>query len=161
MSKDRKRGREYGRMRGEYLSLVASLEFNLTFFLVEVLDVKNYREQFYNWFTRAPIPFSWKVGLFDSINKDWGMLAQFGDVVGELRESYDFRNTLAHSFRTFGSTVTARGRELPGGQVTFAAPKGRLERARRLDSLVLSLLADHLEGPPIPISGDDFADWPP
>ena len=161
MSKDTERDREYERMRGEYLSLVASLEFNLTFFLVEVLDVKNYHRQFYDWFTRAPIPFNWKVGLFDSISKDWAMLAQFGDVVGELRETYDFRNTLAHSFRTFRSTMTARGREIPSGKVTFAALKDRLERARHLDSLVLSMLVDHLEGPPIPISADDFADWPP
>ena len=160
MAKDSKREQEYERMRGEYLSLVASIEYNLTFFLAEVMDVNEYRNEFFDWFTHAPIPFNWKVSLFDSINKDPVILTQFGDLVDQLRESYGFRNTLAHSFRTFDQTLTARGRKIPNEQVTFAALKDRLERVRRLDNLFLNLLVDHLEGPPVPISADDYADWP-
>ena len=76
-------------------------------------------------------------------------------------ESYSFRNALAQSFCTLGQTITARGREKPSDQVTFAALEDRLYRVRRLDSLFLSLLNDHLEGPPVPISADDYAAWPP
>ena len=50
-------------MRGEYLSLMASIEFNLTFLLTEYIDVRNSRDQFLQWFTRAPIPFGSKVRL--------------------------------------------------------------------------------------------------
>ena len=160
MAKQTKREQEYESMRGEYLSLVASIEYNLTFLLAEVLDVNEYRDEFFDWFTHAPIPFNWKVSLFDNINKDSVMLAQFGDLAGELRDSYGFRNTLAHSFRTFGETRTSRGREIPSERVTFAVLKDRLERVRSLDNLFLNLLVNHIEGPPVPISADDYADWP-
>ena len=45
---------EYERMRGEYLSLVASLEYNLTFLLAEYLNVQRYHEEFHYWFTQVP-----------------------------------------------------------------------------------------------------------
>ncbi len=160
MAATTKRGQEYERMRGEYLSLVASIEYNLTLYLAEIVEVNKHHSEFLQWFTRAPIPFSSKVSLFDSIIEDWVMPAQFDGIIGELKESYRFRNTLAHSFRSFDRTLTARGREIPSEQVTFKGLKQRLERVRRLDSLLLGLLVDYLEGPPVPIFADDFADWP-
>ena len=47
--------REYDRMRGQYLGLVASLEMNLTFLLAEWLEVGNHRTEFHKWFMEAPI----------------------------------------------------------------------------------------------------------
>ena len=49
------REREYERMRGEYLSLMASLENNLTFLMAEYLSVGNYRGAFRQWFTRGAV----------------------------------------------------------------------------------------------------------
>ena len=43
MSNDHNRAREYDRMRGSYLGLMASLEMNLTFLLAEWLEVGRHR----------------------------------------------------------------------------------------------------------------------
>ena len=63
MSRLDEQGQEYERMRGEYLSLVASLEYNLTFLLAEYLDVQSHPEEFHSWFAHVPIPFGAKVNL--------------------------------------------------------------------------------------------------
>ena len=151
---------EYERMRGEYLSLVASLEYNMTFLLAEYLNVQRYHEEFHYWFTQVPIPFGAKVSLFEILTRESTVLSQFGDVGADLRDSYAFRNTLAHSFRWTDSTMTARGRQIPDEQVAFPVLKEKLERLRHLENLFLAMLADEIEGPHPPISADDFADWP-
>ena len=148
-------------MRGEYLSLMASIEFNLTFLLAEYIEVRNYRDEFLQWFMRAPISFGSKLSLFGTIIKDNTMLIQFGDICGQLRRSNEFRNTLAHSFRQFDGTMTSRGERIPTERVTFRALKGRLDSLRRLENLIGRMVYDHLQGPPVPVSADDFADWPP
>ena len=148
-------------MRGEYLSLMASIEFDLTFLMAEYIDVRNFRDEFFQWFTRAPIPFASKVRLFETMIKNNTMLIPFGDIAGQLRSSNEFRNTLAHSFRQFDSTMTSRAQRIPTEQVTFGALKDKLDSLRRLESLIGGMLHDHLQGPPFPISADDFADWPP
>ena len=161
MSEIRDSGREYESMRGEYLSLMASIEFDLTFLLAEYIDVRNFRDEFLQWFTRAPIPFGSKVRLFEAMIKDNTMLIQFGDIASQLRSSNEFRNTLAHSFRQFNGTMTSRGERIPTERVTFGALKDRLDSLRRLENLIGAMVYDHLQGPPVPISADDFADWPP
>lgn len=152
---------EYERMRGEYLSLVASLEYQMTFLLSEYLAVGNHPGEFLDWFTHAPIPFWSKLNLFEVFIRDSSMLAQFGDVSADLRDSYEFRNTLAHSFRWFRGSMTARGKEIPDERVASEVLRQRLGRVRQLEQLVGAMLADHLQGPLPPISADDFADWPP
>ena len=152
---------EYERMRGEYLSLVASIEYQMTFVLCEYLAVQNHPGEFFQWFTHAPIPFLSKLNLFEVFVKDSSMLEQFGDVSVDLRDSYEFRNTLAHSFRRFHGSMTARGKEIPDERVAPAVLKQRLDRVRQLEQLVSAMLADQIEGFPPPISADDFADWPP
>ncbi|MXZ92200.1 MAG: hypothetical protein F4W95_15430 [Chloroflexi bacterium] len=89
---------EYNRMRGEYLGLMASLELNLTWLLTEWLDVGNHREEFRRWFSEAPIPLRSKLRLYEAVTENSLMTEQFGDLPGQIRECYDFRNTLAHSF---------------------------------------------------------------
>ena len=160
MSEVHDSGREYESMRGEYLSRMASIEFNLTFLLVEYVDVRDFRDEFLQWFMRAPIPFGSKVRLFEVFIKDNTMLLQFGDIAGQLRSSYEFRNTLAHSFWQFDGMMTSKGQKVPTERVTLEALKDNLNSLRRLESLVAELLHAHLQGPPLPISADDFADVP-
>ena len=151
---------EYDRMRGEYLGLMASLEFNLTFLLMEWLEVNNHREEFRQWFIEAPIPFRAKLRLYEAVTKDSMMLDQFGDLPAQMRESYDFRNTLAHSFRQFERVTTSRGVEVPAERVSFEVLKDKLERLSGLENLVGSMLMSELEGLPERVFTDDYADWP-
>lgn len=160
MSEAHGSGREYESMRGEYLSLVASIEFDLTFLLAEHIDPRSFRDEFLQWFTQAPIPFVSKVGLFEAVIKDNTMLAQFGDVAGQLRSSQEFRNTLAHSFLQFGGAMTSRGKKIPIEQVTFEALKDKLDSLRHLENLIGAMVYSLLQGDIPPFSADDFADVP-
>ena len=160
MNEHQEPSREYQGMRGEYLSLMASLEFDLTFLLIEYLDVRNYHAEFSEWFTRAPIPFGWKISLFEKMIRDNTMFGQFGDISAQLRDFYDFRNTVAHSFRQLDRTLTARGKEIPAETVTFEALREKLQQLRRMENLIGSMVFSELQGPIEPISADDFADWP-
>jgi hypothetical protein len=49
---------------GEYLSLMASTEYSLTFLIAETLEVGFKYEEFERWLIEAPIPFNAKVALF-------------------------------------------------------------------------------------------------
>ena len=151
---------EYNRMRGEYLGLMASLEFNLTFLLVEWLDIGSHREEFHNWFIEAPIPFRYKVRLFESFTQDSWLIEDLGDLAGRMRESYDFRNTLAHSFRQGRGITTSRGAEVPAEQASLETLQDKLETLANLDNFILNLLANEIEGPPERVFTDDYADWP-
>ena len=160
MSIDEEKVREYDRMRGQYLGLVASLEMNLTFLLAEWLEVSKHWEEFHNWFMGAPIPFRSKIRLYEALTKNGGMDYQFRDLAEQMREFYDFRNTLAHSFHRFGSVTTSRGKEVPEESVSFEVLEDKLERLAVLDNLVLNLLANEIEGAPERVFTDDYADWP-
>jgi hypothetical protein len=122
----------YQRMRGEYLSLMASLEYTMTWLLAESLDVQTHREEFRKWLVEAPIPFGHKVTLFKKMLKENPMIEQFGDIWGQLRELQDFRNVLAHSFRQLDTTLTARGRRIPAKRVAFETLRDKLEKLRTL-----------------------------
>ena len=152
--------REYDRMRGAYIGLMASLELNLTLLLAEWLDVGSHREEFQGWFVEAPIPFRSEVRLYESVTKDSWLLEQFGDLAGQMRKSYDFRNTLAHSFRNSMSVTTSKGVEVPDEWVSFEVLQDRLEQLVHLDNMILHLLGAEVEGPPEPVFTDDYADWP-
>ena len=160
MSTGDEQAREHDRMRGAYLGLVASLEMNLTFLLAEWLEVGNHQEEFHDWFMEAPIPFRSKIRLYEALTKGGGLTGQFGDLAEQMRESYDFRNTLAHSFHGFGGVTTSRGKKLPDERVSFEVLEDKLERLARLDNLVFNLLATEIEGPPEQVFTDDYADWP-
>lgn len=160
MEMDQDQAREYERMRGEYLGLMASLELNLTWLLAEWLDVGSHREEFRLWFIEAPIPFRAKIRLYQAVTKDSLMTEQFGDVAEQMRNFYDFRNTLAHSFRQFNSLTTSRGFEVPAERVSFEVLEEQLEKLSDLEKLVLNLLVSEWEGPPERVFTDDYADWP-
>lgn len=160
MRNDNEQEREYDRMRGSYLGLVASLEMNLTFLLAEWLEVGHYRKEFHDWFMEAPIPFRSKIRLYESLTKSGWLTDQFGNLAAQMREVYDFRNVLAHSFHQFGGVTTSRGQKVSEEKVSFEVLEGKLERLAKLDSLILNLLASEIEGPPEPVFTDDFADWP-
>ena len=150
----------YQQMRGEYLSLMASLEYTMTFLLAEYLKVKNHRDEFHKWFLEAPIPFNYKVSLLKKMLKENPIMEQFGDIWTQLRESYEFRNILAHSFRQWNIILTARGKRIPARRVTFSTLQNKLEKLRSLENLIVNMLANEIEGTLSPISADDFADWP-
>ena len=160
MSIEEDRAREYDRMRGTYLGLMASLEMNLTFLLAEWLEVGNHREEFHHWFMEAPIPFRAKIRLYEAMTKGGFLTDQFGDLAEQMREFYDFRNTLAHSFQHFGSVTTSRGIRVPEERVSFDVLEDKLQKLAQLDNLVLNLLGSEIEGPPEPVFTDDYADWP-
>lgn len=151
---------EYNRMRGEYLGLMASLELNLTWLLTEWLDVGNHREEFRRWFIEAPIPLRAKLRLYEAVTENSMMTEQFGELPGQVRECYDFRNTLAHSFVQFNGVTTSRGIEVPEERVSLDALESSLKRLSELDSLVLNLLISQWEGTPERVFTDDYADWP-
>ena len=157
---DKEQDQEYNRMRGEYLSLMASLEFYLTLLMVEYRGVRRYREEFEDWFTKTPIPFGLKIRLFEAMLKDSYTLEMLGDIPGQIRDSNGFRNTLAHSFRQSGETTTARGRKIPAEEVTFEVLEEKLDKLRSLDSLVLDMLVTEYQGTPQPVFTEDYADWP-
>ena len=160
MDKDQERDREYDRMRGEYLGLMASLELNLTLLLAEWLDVGSHREAFHRWFIETPIPFRAKVRLYEAVTENSLIVEQFGNLAERMRQSYDFRNTLAHSFRRFGGVTTSRGVEVPAERVSPEVLEDKLKGLSNLENLVLNLLGWELEGPPERIFTDDYADWP-
>lgn len=158
MSQDQ--AREFDRMRGEYLGLMASLEFNLTWLLVEWLDVGSHHEEFRRWFMEAPIPFRAKVRLYEAVTAGSMIAEQFGDLAKQMRETYDFRNTLAHSFRQFNRLTTSRGAEVPAERVSFEVLEEQLKKLSDLNNLFLNLLRSELEGPPERVFTEDYADWP-
>ena len=132
----------------------------MTFLLEEWLQVGNHQEEFHGWFMEAPIPFRSKIRLYEAVTKGWVMTDQFGDLAELMREFYDFRNTLAHSFRQSGSVTTSRGRKVPDERVSFEVLEDKLGGLAQLDNLVLNLLATEIEGPPERVFTDDYADWP-
>ena len=163
MRNDDEQAREYDRMRGAYLGLVASLEMNLTFLLAKWLEVGRHREEFHDWFMEAPIPFRSKIRLCEALTKSGWLTDQFGNLADQMREFYDFRNMLAHSFHQLGSFTTSRGKRVSEEEVSFEVLEGKLERLARLDNLILNLLANEIEGPPsrcsltiLPIGLTDF-----
>ena len=160
MNGDEEHKREFERMRGEYVGLMASLEFNLTLLLAEWLDLESHREEFQVWFVEAPIPFRSKVLLYEAITKGSSQLDQFGDLPQQMRESYNFRNTLAHSFRQMGNVVTSRGAEVPAERISLEVLEAELRQLTELDNLVVNLLGWAIEGPPQPVFTDDYSDWP-
>ena len=160
MNRNHEQVSEFNRMRGEYLGLMASVELNLTLLIAEWLDVESHREEFQRWFVEAPIPFRSKVLLYESMTVDNTMLEQLGDLPKHMRDSYDFRNTLAHSFLQFGGVVTSRGAEVPAERVSMEVLEAKLQELARLDNLVINLLGWAIEGPPQPVFTEDYADWP-
>ena len=154
---------QYQQMRGEYLSLMASLEYYLTLLIHDELGFTNYHEAFYKWFIEAPIPFTSKISLFEQMYKDNPILKKYRGLGKRMRELQDFRNTLAHSFIRFNQTLTARGKEIPQQQVSLASLSSKLKRLRRVEYHINGLWFS-MTGPPDgglgPISADDFADWP-
>ncbi len=160
MDADEEQKREFDRMRGEYLGLMASIELNLTLLIAEWLEVESHREEFQRWFVEAPIPFRSKVRLYEAMTSDSSQLDQLGDLPQQMRESYDFRNTLAHSFRQFGGFRTSRGVEVPTESISLDVLETKLQQLARLDNLVINLLGWAIEGPPQPVFTDDYADWP-
>ncbi len=160
MNEEREEEQHFNRIRGEYIGLMASLEFNLTLLLAEWLDMESHRQEFQHWFVEAPIPFRSKVLLYEAMTSDDIQLAQFGDLPQQMRVAYDFRNTLAHSFRQFKSVVTSRGIEVPTERISLEALDARLWELAQLDNLILNLLVSAIEGPPERAFTDDYADWP-
>ena len=150
--------REFDRMRGEYLGLMASIELNLTFLLAEWLDIGRHRQEFQEWFVAASVPFRSKVRLYGSLTR--GEVGQFSDLPERMREAYDFRNTLAHSFRDFGGVRTSKGFQVPDETISTEALERKLQELKRLENLVKSLWGWAIEGPPQRVFTDDYADWP-
>ena len=158
---DDKQEQEYQQMRGEYLSRMASLEYMLTQYLLELLEVQNYNDEFNKWFNEAPILLSNKVNLLKEIMKENTIIEiNFPDIWKDFNELQKLRNTVAHSFSGHFGIQTARGRRIPEKKVSYKALSQNLERLRKLENTILNMYVDLIEGVIPPISADDFADWP-
>lgn len=149
---------EYEQLRGEYLSLMAKTEYELSFLITEMLEVSNHSGEFQEWFIKTPIPFDCKASLFMTLVKENTQLDQFRTLISNLRAFNNFRNTLAHSFSSFDSVMTARGERIHFTKVSLNTLKSQLGQLKEAENLILNLLASCIEGNIPPISADDFAD---
>lgn len=160
MTETEKADQDFERLKGEYLSLMASTEYLLTSLIGEMLDVRHHPDLFKRWLVRTSIPFDSKADLFVSLVEDNTQLDQFRTLVTSLRSLNKFRNHLAHSFPGFSGSMTARGRLIPSDKISLNTLKSRLGQLSDANSLILNMLADFEEGGHLPISADDIADQP-
>ncbi|MFC1947242.1 hypothetical protein ACFLXY_04895 [Chloroflexota bacterium] len=158
---DEKQEQEYQQMRGEYLSRMASLEFLLTQYLLELLEVQNYHDEFDKWFIETPIPLNNKVSLLKEMMKENTMIeTNFPYLWKDFKDLQNLRTTLAHSFSGHFGIQTARGKKISEKKISHKALSQSIERLRKLENIILNLYVDLIEGFIPPISADDFADGP-
>jgi hypothetical protein len=160
MVKDNDLEQKYEMMRGVYLSTMASVEYELTILITELIKVTYHREEFVNWFVQTPIPFNCKAELFAEIVKEDPQLDHYRTLILSLRSLNNFRNTLAHSFNSFDSLMSSRGEKLPSKKVSFEVLKCRLGELQKAEDLIKYMIDCILEGAHYPISADDIADSP-
>ena len=152
--------KEYEMMRGEYLSLMAYVEYSLTYLISEYLDVRFRSVEFRKWLVQVPIPFGWKVSLFEELIKDNTIVETNFEELYSLKDFQDFRNTLAHSFGQHGHRMTVRGKRIPSEHVSPEALRSKLEELRSVESAIDAMIEAEIVGVVPPISADDYADWP-
>jgi hypothetical protein len=159
---DENNNKEYQQMKGEYLSRMASLEHLLTEFIIELLEIQKFQDDFRKWFVEASISFSYKVTLLEMMLKEDTIIeTNFPSLWSDLKNTQKLRNTLAHSYTGFlGDTMTARGKKIPEKQVSSSSLQHKLEYLRNLETTILNFYADLIQGDIPPISADDFADGP-
>ena len=58
------------------------------------------------------------------------------------------------------TAAVAWAKEIPAEHVTFEALQSKIEELRSAENLIGGMLYSELQGLPLPISADDFADWP-
>jgi hypothetical protein len=151
----------FNQLRGEYLGRMASLEYSVSGFLTECLEIGNHREEFRNWFIEAPIPFRYKAQLLESILKDnYLITAYLPNLWKNLLELQNYRNILAHSFEGFGGFQTAKGKTISDENFELGLLKENLEKLKTTENAVVNIYADLVQGYIPPFSSDDFADWP-
>ncbi len=156
---EQKKAPKYQAMRGEYIGLMAQLEHELTTLLVEYLGVQNHKEEFEKWFIEAPLPFHYKVNLLKMMEEENTIIkTNFPNFWEDFHELQKFRNTLAHSFSTCLGMMTSRGKIIPEKEITLKVLSHKLDKLRRLENIVLNMLADKYEGELPATSTDDFAD---
>ena len=151
----------YQQMRGEYIGRMASLEYTLTHFTVELLGIGKRQEEFEKWFVEAPIPFSYKASLLQRLLKnDVIIKTNWPNIWKDLKELQKFRNILAHSFIGFLGYQTNRGIRVAEERVKFETLSNNLARLKELEDTISYMYVCVIEGPMPPISSDDYADWP-
>ena len=153
--------REYHQLRGEYLSVAASLEYSLAWLIAYYLELGEH-EKFRRWFNETTISFRSRVELFDTlITLDDGWRdPNIADLPRRMLEVHRVRNLIGHSFRMGLGSMTARGRDLPEELENIEHIKELLEEAKKVENLIGDLLDYCMIGPIGPISADDYADWP-
>ena len=160
---DKENEAQFQQMRGEYLSLMASLEFNLTLLICDEIGFTDHYEAFNEWFVEAPIPFTSKISLFERMHNGEPILKRFGGMGDQIRELQNFRNTLAHSFIRFDQTYTSKGKEVPFELVSFETLSDKLKTLQRIETYVYTRWFSKvgpMDGGLGPISADDFAGGP-
>jgi hypothetical protein len=151
----------FNKFRGEYLGRMASLEYGLSNFVTECLEIGNGREEFKNWLIEAPISFRYRVQLLESLLKDNVIIkTNFPNLWQNLAESQAYRNLLAHSFEGFKGFQTAKGKPISEDDFQLGTLKENIEKLKILENTIISMYVDLMQGDIPPFSSDDFADWP-
>ena len=152
---------QYQQMRGEYIGRMASLEYTLTLFIVEILEIGRGQAEFENWLVEAPIPYSYKASLLQRLLKDDVMIkTNWPNIWKDLKELQKFRNILAHTFIGFLGYQTNRGKRVDKERVELETLRHNLARLKELEDTVSYMYTCTIEGSMPPISADDYADWP-
>ena len=158
---DDREEQQYNQMRGEYIGRMASLEYSLTQFIVEILSVGSKQEEFEKWLVEAPVPFSYKTSLLKRLLKnDVIIKTNWPNIWKDLQDLQKFRNILAHTFVGFQGYQTSRGKRVPEERVTLEILRYNLMRLKELENTINYMYVCIIEGPMPPISADDYADWP-
>lgn len=147
-------------LKGEYLSLMASIDYHLALVITEYLGIENHSQVFEDWLLNVPISFGCKVDLFEAVIKEDTQLNQFRSLLNGLRSLWGYRNLLVHSFGNHLGLRTSRGEDVPTNKITTAVLKSRIGQARKIEDLLTYTLACFQQGTPPPCSSDDFADAP-
>lgn len=152
---------QYQQMRGEYIGRMASLEYTLTIFIVEILRIGSRQEVFEKWLVEAPIPYSYKALLLQRLLKNNVIIkTNWPNIWKDLQELQEFRNILAHTFIGFQGYQTSRGKRVAKERIKLETLRHNLARLKELEDTISYMYVCTIEGPMPPISADDYADWP-
>jgi hypothetical protein len=157
MSFDLKKAEQFELMKGQYISEIAALEYEITDFIKCLLKEKEYPEEFIKWFSKTDLNLCDKTDLLAAIIKEDSSIKRFRKLLRFLRTHKCFRNLLAHSFSDFEKIKTSRGKIIPEDIMSYDLLKRNLGQLQHI-----RLYLDNIRYPNpdigFPISSDDFAD---
>ena len=140
---------DFNRLKGEYLNLDASIEYQMSMLISEWLQPESHGQTFEQWITQANIPFSSKVDLLENLVKpSVDSFTDLGTLASRIREVHKFRNTVAHCFPDFMGYRSSKGHDIPMEKVSIERLRGMTEEALDINNLLLNIWGDIASPPP-------------